>query len=137
MTGTISLHVQQGNELGRQGDLDRAFEQFQQALTEDSDCAEAYFGMAAIWYKRNELFRAEQCLVRVLQLDPGHERAQHLLSTCEQQQKMRSSAFPGMDANETLVPQKKQERKSLIVMFGIVIPLLIALGLLYYWFLNR
>lgn len=135
--GANTLHLQQGNELGKQGDLDRAFEHFQLALAEDPDCAEAHFGQAAIWYKRNELFRAEQSLVRVLQLDPRNERAQKLLARCEHQQKMRSSAFPGMDAGESLVQGNRKSNKSTLVVFGVIIPLLIALAVGYYLLINQ
>lgn len=79
----VQPQIDEGNRLLEAGDLNGAYEAFQVACNRNPDVADAHFGLARVWFQRDEAHRARQCVGRALQLEPDHSAARQLMAQCD------------------------------------------------------
>lgn len=77
----VPMLVNYGNALFQFNKNDQAANEYNQAISYDAKCAQAYFGLARIEFAQGKLNDSAKNLKQALQINPGYSEASNLLMT--------------------------------------------------------
>jgi tetratricopeptide (TPR) repeat protein len=93
-----------------QGELDRAFDEWDMALRIDPESIDARKGMGFVWFTRGDHERAERLLSAAADADPGDERIAAALRTVREQRASEAAEPHGEGPNRQLQPSGADPR---------------------------
>ena len=91
-----------------QGQIDKALDEFDQALKADPQDASTHFGSGLCWYAKGEFDKAIEAFKKTLEIDPRHPQADYQLGLCYLRKKEFSEALVHFKRVLKLDPESKQ-----------------------------